>query len=175
MGIPTIETTLTLGWGQNSFQGQHPFTKRFDGIFGSLYAKPIKDLTFIGEVDGFNLNLGAQYDYKNFGFKASVVSLEQMLGTRTTAHRFSVGVSYLFDKYAEARGAQPLFMGQNAAATPNGTKETVLSPNQENNSSNNDLLEELKRLRQQREEAQKVLDDLKNQLKQMESESGNGQ
>jgi hypothetical protein len=54
------------------------------------------------------------------------------------------------------------------------TSETVVTPQKGGPASNNDLLDELKKLREQREQAQKVLEELKNQLKEMEAETDTG-
>ncbi len=167
-GIPIMETILTLGWGRNKFRGQAPLAHKFEGLFGSLSFTPMKNFSVIGEVDGFNINIGAQYNYQNFALKVGYVGLEE------NQSRVGVGLSYLFDKYADARKRPVLFLEEGVPSTAKGTKETIGAPTTGTAFSTNELLEELRRLRQQREQAQKVLEELRNQLKQMEEESSTG-
>lgn len=164
--IDVLETVISVGVGRNKFRGQVPIAKRFEGIFASISVQPVKNLTLVAEDDGFNLNFGAQYFYKNFTFKVSYVGVEEQEN-----NRIGLGITYLFDKYADPRQRPVLFMDETGTTNGKATSETVLTP-QEANSSNSDLLEELKKLREQREQAQKVLNELRNQLKEMETEAG---
>ncbi len=161
-GIQLLESAISLGVGRNKFIGQVSITKRFEGIFGSITIKPQKNVAITFENDGFNLNLGAQYAYKNFAFKVAYVGLEEQEN-----NRIGFAVSYLFDKFADAKRRPSLLMDEESASTK-GT-ESVISPTKGRDiNANKDLLDELKKLREQREQAQKVLDDLKGQLKEME-------
>ncbi len=163
-GLPLLETFFSLGVGRNRFKGQVSIAKRFEGIFGSVTIKPAKNMSLTFENDGANINLGVQYSYQKFSFKISYVGLEEQEN-----NRIGLGISYLFDKYADSR---------RKIYDPNSNtslKESELLKSQltgKDANVNSDLLDELKKLRDQREQAQKVLDDLKNQLQDMEEETG---
>jgi len=161
-GLKLLETFITVGYGGNKFKGQVDIARRFEGIFGSITVKPNKDLSFTIENDGFNINAGAQYSYKKFGFKLSYVAIEEQEN-----NRIGLGISYLFDKYADPRRKES-FMDDSDMRD----SEILKSPftGKEINA-NADLLEELKKLREQREQAQKVLNELRNQLQEMEEET----
>lgn len=160
-GLKLLETFITAGWGMNKFKGQVDIARRFEGIFGSITVKPHKDLSITFENDGFNLNAGAAYSYKKFAFKISYVAIEEQEN-----NRIGLSVSYLFDKYADPKRS---WLDDDMSSKES---EIIRSPftGREINA-NEDLLEELKKLREQREQAQKVLDDLRYQLQEMEEET----
>lgn len=160
-GLKLLETFITAGFGGNKFKGQVDIARRFEGIFGSITVKPHKDLSITFENDGFNLNAGAEYSYKKFAFKVSYVAIEEQEN-----NRIGLSVSYLFDKYADPRRS---FMDEDSALRESEIMKSPFSGKEIN--ANTDLLEELKKLREQREQAQKVLDDLRNQLQEMEEET----
>lgn len=160
-GLKLLESFITIGYGRNKFKGQVDIARRFEGIFGSITVKPHKDLSITFENDGFNLNAGAQYSYKKFGFKLSYVAIEEQEN-----NRIGFAVSYLFDKYADPRRR---IVDDDSALRES---EIMRSPfTGKEISANEDLLEELKKLREQREQAQKVLDELRDQLQEMEDDT----
>jgi len=163
-GLKLLETFITVGIGTNKFKGQVELAKRFEGVFGSITVKPHKDFSITFENDGFNLNIGAQYSYKNLGFKVSYVGLEEQEN-----NRIGIAVSYLFDKFADSRRKQ-IYDGSYTSRKTDLTDSQILG---QDINANSNLLEELKKLKVQREQAQKVLDDLRKQLKEMESDTGN--
>jgi hypothetical protein len=165
--INILETVLSLGFGRNKFRGQVALAHTFEGIFGSISVKPTKDVTLIAENDGFNLNLGAQYTYKNFAFKIAYVGLEEQEN-----NRIGIAFTYLFDKFADSRQRPTLYMDDKSSSSK--ASESLISPQKGRDvNANKDLLDELKKLREQREQAQKVLDNLKDQLKDMEDQPKN--
>jgi hypothetical protein len=160
--LPLLESVFSFGVGKNKFKGQDEIAKRFEGFFGSLTVKPEKNTYLIIEQDGFNINLGAEYYYKNFGFKISYVGLEEQEN-----NRIGIAISYLMDKFADKRRKE-----LEPPETYLPQKESELLDTQMTGRDvdvNKDLLEELKKLREQREQAQKVLDELRKQLKDMEN------
>lgn len=167
-GIKLLESAISLGVGRNKFIGQQSIAKRFEGIFGTLTIKPQQNMALTFENDGFNLNLGAQYTYKKFAFKVSYVGLEEQEN-----NRIGLAVSYLFDKFADTKHRPNLMLDEDTA-TSKGSESTITPTQGRDINANRDLLEELNKLREQREQAQKVLDELKNQLKDMEEESPTG-
>jgi hypothetical protein len=163
--LPLLESVFSVGVGKNKFLGQDHTAKRFEGFFGSITVKPEKNTYLVIEQDGFNINLGIEYYHKNFGFKLSYVGLEEQEN-----NRIGFAISYLFDKYADKRRKEI-----SVPAEPISGRESELLESHMNGKDvdvNKDLLMELQKLREQREQAQKVLDELRKQLKDMEEESG---
>jgi len=161
-GLPLLETVFSVGIGGNKFRGQHRIAKKFEGLFGSVSIKPEKNTSLTFENDGFNLNAGAQYSYRKFSFKISYVGLEEQEN-----NRIGIGISYLFDKYADSKRRPSLLMEEDSK-TSSGS-DVLKSPIKGRDiNANRDLLEELKKLREQREQGQKLLEDIKKQLKEIE-------
>lgn len=167
--IDVLEAVVSLGVGRNKFVGQIPIAKRFEGVFGSISVQPLKNLTLVVENDGFNLNLGAQYFYKNFTYKVSYVGVEEQEN-----NRIGLGITWLWDKWADPnQRPQPIFeVGVGPDKDKKAISSTLVTPPVDATSSNNDLLDELRKLREQRESSQKLLEELNKQLKEMETEAG---
>ena len=133
LGIPWM---FNVGIGSNRFVGQAK-SRYLNGLFASAEMSPIKDLALQGEFDGEDLNIGAKYSYKNFGFKVGVNALEDWFKDSDYKDniRIAFGVSYLFDKYAEAKRRPDLghyagygktpSMGEGVVETPIETGITV--------------------------------------------------
>ncbi len=173
-GIPAISTILNAGWGQNRFKGQIPRSKRLNGLFTSVEFAPVANMAILGEFDGHELNMGLKYSYRNFSAKIGYQAIEDLFKDYATGanKRFAFSVSYLFDKYADARRRPSLpieggLPGQQATAV-----EQVISPQQPGiQSSTDQILEELRRIRESREQAQKVLEELRRELLELEREA----
>ena len=171
-GIPSISTVFNAGFGRNRFIGQVKLTKKMEGVFGSVEFSPMLNLKIITEMDGHNINIGARYDVKNFSFKAGMLGLDESLKSDNPNTRLGLSVAYLFDKYADARKSpyRPGSPLPGGPASPTG--EQILKPETTaTQSSSNELLEELRRLRESREQAAKVLDELRQQLQDLEKEA----
>ncbi|MEN6398453.1 MAG: hypothetical protein ABFD01_05745 [Candidatus Cloacimonas sp.] len=133
LGIPWM---FNVGIGSNRFVGQAK-SRYLNGLFASAEMSPIKDLALQGEFDGEDLNIGAKYSYNNFGFKVGVNALEDWFKDSDYKDniRIAFGVSYLFDKYAEAKRRPDLghyagygktpSMGEGVVETPIETGITV--------------------------------------------------
>jgi hypothetical protein len=166
-GLPLLETIISIGMGGNKFKGQVSLAKKFEGIFGSISIKPQKDLSLTFENDGFNLNAGAQYAYKKFTFKVSYVGIEEQEN-----NRIGFGIAYFFDKFSDSK-QRPSMLFDDDTTSPKGS-DSIQSPIQGKEfNANRDLLEELKKLREQREQTQKVLDELTGQLKEIDEDTAN--
>ena len=102
MGIPWM---LNLGFGANRFVGQVSRSRYFNGFFTSLEMSPVKDLSLQAEYDGEDFNAGIKYSYKNFGIKLAGAAMEDLAKDNGYEDnlRIGVGLSYLFDKFAEAK------------------------------------------------------------------------
>jgi hypothetical protein len=163
--LPLLETVFSLGIGRNEFKGQEEIAKRFEGGFFSITIKPEKNTYLTIEDDGFNINLGAEYYYRNFGFKISYVGLEEQEN-----NRIGIAISYLFDKFADKRRKEIDTPETYSPEMQFELLETQMTGKEID--VNKDLLEELRKLREQREQAQKVLEELRKQLMEMEEETG---
>lgn len=102
IGIPWM---YNLGVGSNRFVGQVHRSRVFNGIFTSMEFSPLRDMTILSEYDGEDFNAGLQYSYKNWGVKLGASALEDLAKNNGYQDniRVAVGLSYLFDKYAEAK------------------------------------------------------------------------
>lgn len=127
LGIPWM---FNAGIGSNRFVGQAARARYFNGLFMSAEMSPIRDLSLQGEFDGEDLNVGAKYSYKNFGFKVGVSALEDWFKDSDYKDNFRVafGVSYLFDKYAEAKRRPDLGLYASHGKTPAAETGTVETP-----------------------------------------------
>ncbi|MDY0151644.1 MAG: hypothetical protein RBS43_05175 [Candidatus Cloacimonas sp.] len=116
MGIPWM---FNLGVGTNRFVGQVARSKLFNGVFSSIEMSPLRDLTIQGEYDGEDFNAGIKYSIKNWGIKVGASALEDLAKNNGYEDnlRMAVGLSYLFDKYAEAK-RRPDLMKFAAEALP---------------------------------------------------------
>jgi len=163
-GLKLMETYLTAGIGQNKFKAQTDFSKRFEGLFSSITTKPHKDLSFTFEFDGCDFNVGGAFSYHNIGLKVAYEGLEE-----EENNRFGIAITYLFDKYSTSKQRQGYWQ---VGGVSRGAE--MVSPELQGGTdkSNEVLMEELQKLREQREQAQKVLDALQEQLKKLEEESG---
>ncbi|PKN80993.1 MAG: hypothetical protein CVU48_00220 [Candidatus Cloacimonetes bacterium HGW-Cloacimonetes-1] len=171
-GIQELSTVLSAGFGRNRFVGQIPLTKKLEGLFFSAEFSPNAKMTFITEMDGHNINLGAKYNIKNFSVKLGYLGLEESLKDDNPNHRISLGLSYLFDKYADARRRPSMPDSQVGSGSSNVTQQQVgQSQSGVPNASANELMEELRKIRESRAESQKVLEDLRRQLLELEKEA----
>ena len=171
-GIPELSTVISGGFGRNRFVGQIELTKKLEGIFFSAEFSPNAKMSFITEMDGHNLNLGAKYNFKNFSAKLGYLGLEESLKEDNPNHRLSLGISYLFDKYADARRRPSMPDSQVLPGSSNVTQQQVgQAQSGVPNASANELMEELRKIRESRAESQKVLEDLRKQLLELEKEA----
>lgn len=101
-GVPWM---LSVGVGSNKFIGQVTRSRIFNGLFSSAEVSPFRNFAIQGEYDGYNFNAGLKYSYKNFGIKMGMQAIEDL--AKNTAYkdnlRIAFGLSYLFDKYSEAK------------------------------------------------------------------------
>jgi len=102
-----IPWMFNAGIGTQRFVGQVGRSRIFNGFFASAEVSPIPDLALQGEFDGQDFNVGVKYSYRNFGFKAGINAFEDWFKGSDSEYtkniRLALGVSYLFDKYAEAK------------------------------------------------------------------------
>ncbi|MBW6513566.1 MAG: YjbH domain-containing protein [Candidatus Syntrophosphaera sp.] len=197
---------FNLGWGQNRYTGQVARSRIFNGLFSSIEISPFKDFAIQGEYDGKDFNAGLKYTVKNFTFRLGGEALEDLAkGSEGNGYeknlRLAFGVSYLFDKYAEAkrrpelrRYAQDTDMDGTkivtggeipVGVTESGTSVSILTPGtslqspgivesssyKELSPEVKDLLAELRNLREERQKAQKALEDLRKWLQELQEQN----
>lgn len=104
-----INWMFNLGVGTNRFIGWVERSRIWNGIFYSIELSPLKNLALQGEFSGHEFNAGLKYSYKNFGIKVGIEALEDLVKTNGYEEnlRVAVGLSYLFDKYAEGKQVRP--------------------------------------------------------------------
>lgn len=171
-GIPELSTVVTGGFGRNRFVGQATLPKKLEGVFVGAEFSPFPALAVITEIDGHNLNLGVKYNWNNFSAKLGYLGFEESLKDENPNHRIALGLSYVFDKYADARRRPAMPDSPIASGSGSATQTQIIQSQTSASSSANDLFEELKRLRESREQAQKVLEELRQQLRELEKEAG---
>ncbi|MDY0217994.1 MAG: hypothetical protein RBR14_01395 [Candidatus Cloacimonas acidaminovorans] len=123
-GIPWM---FNLGIGSNRFVGQAPRARYLTGTFFSVEMSPVRDLTLQGEFDGEDINIGINYAYKNFGFKLGASAIEDRFKDSDYKNniRVALGISYLFDKYAEAKRRPDLGLYASYGKKPSAGGEVV--------------------------------------------------
>jgi hypothetical protein len=101
-GVPWM---FNIGLGTNRFVGQVPRSRIFNGLFTSVELSPMRDLALQLEFDGEDFNTGIKYSYKNFGAKLGMQAIEDFAKDNGYEDnlRIAFGLSYLFDRYSEAK------------------------------------------------------------------------
>ncbi|HPT72093.1 MAG TPA: hypothetical protein PLE74_07405 [Candidatus Cloacimonadota bacterium] len=155
-----LETVLTLGAGNNRFVGQNELSHKIKGVFVALEVKPSPTWSVIGEMDGYNLNAGVKANYKNFSGQFSMMELEQYQSLRV-----AVNVGYTFDKYVTTKRPNVLF-GLEGGQQEYAGRRTVTDP--EELKQGNELLDELRMIREKREQAEKELGEIKKILQEQQ-------
>lgn len=190
---------FNLGVGSNRYTGQVPRSRMFSGLFTSIEVSPFRNFSFQGEYDGKDFNAGIKYSIKNFALKLAGESVEDWAkksegnGWEKNT-RVAMGVSYLFDKYAESKRRPDLSRYAKTSdlegvevttgsEVPVGTEVTTLTPGtsttpgivgssayKELSPEVKDLLAELRSLREERQKAQKALEDLRKWLQELQEQ-----
>lgn len=151
--INYLETIITIGAGTNRFRGQNELSHKIDGVFVGLEVKPTPMWSVIAEMDGFNLNAAGKITYKNFSGQLTMMELEQFQSLR-----FGMNVGYTFDKYVTTKRPNVLF-GLEGGQQEFAGRRTVTKP--EEIKQGNELLDELRLIREKREQAEKELGEIK--------------
>ncbi len=101
-GMPWM---FNMGMGAHRFTGQVTRSRIFNGLFASAEMSPLRDLALQVEYDGQDFNAGIKYAWKNWGIKVGAQAVEDLAKDNGYEEnlRVAFGISYLFDKYAEAK------------------------------------------------------------------------
>jgi hypothetical protein len=102
LGMPWM---FNLGIGAHRFTGQVSRSRVWNGMFVSAEMSPVRDLAIQGEYDGHEFNAGLKYTLKNWGFRVGAQALEDLAKDNGYEDnlRVAFGISYVMDKYAEAK------------------------------------------------------------------------
>ncbi len=147
--IGNLPVRITLGAGTHRFVGTVPTSRKATGIFGSFILDPIPNMSVISEIDGHNFNFGLGYRYQNFSGKAIAYKIEEW---DRRDPKFGFTLSYLFDKYATAtERSDTVAPVRIIDRQPTGAREGA-------------TLDELQRIRRQRERAEKELEEIRRLL-----------
>lgn len=201
-----VSWMFNLGIGANRYSGQVPRSRYFGGLFSSVEISPLKDFAIQGEYDGKDFNAGVKYSIKNFTLRLGAEAVEDLAkGSEGNGYennlRVALGLSYLFDKYAEAqrrpdirRYAQDTDLDEGPIVTrgeipvdvtESGTQVSIVTPGtslqspgivessayKELSPEVKDLLAELRNLREERQKAQKALEDLRKWLQELQEQN----
>ena len=168
-----LETTLHFGIGGGRFIGRRSKVKDLHGAFGGVDLKPNKYVSLNAEIDSQNLNVGLNVYYKKLTVRACVYRLEDYFKAKESdnyGQKFAIGLKYTIDKYSEVK-ASDKDKAFHFNVTPKVKKKslgTLISEdnNIQNTDTTNPLLEELKLIRERRQQAEKELEEIKKLLQQ---------
>lgn len=198
-----VSWMFNLGVGSNRFTGQVPRSRWFSGTFASIEISPFRDFALQGEFDGKDFNAGVKYSFDNFTVKLCGEAVEDLAkesegNDYQNNTRIAIGVSYLFDKYAESQrrpDIRPIVRttdldnttvvtnGEVPVTTQTGTEVAITTPGtttpqlvetsayKELSPEAKELLAELRSLREERQKAQKALEDLRKWLQELKEQN----
>lgn len=169
-GLPIfsyIETVATVGIGsEQKYQGVGDISKDIKGLFTSVLFRPNKWFGVIGEVDGSMVNAGIDVNYNDFALRVALTELDEYFkGDRQSYDKlnFTLALSYTFNDYVK-ENKQPRIAGSNKEAI----RGTRVITNQDQLGETDDLLNELRAIRERREKAQKELEEIRKILEESE-------
>ena len=150
-GLPKIgdvPTRLTLGAGSHRFKSSGTLAGQFEGIFGAVQIEPARNFAIITEIDGHNLNTGLEYRYRNFASRLELYRIEEW---NRRDPKIGLTFSYVFDQLVAPEERQGF--------SPIQTFDRQLLEVREGTS-----LDELQRIRRQREKAEEELEEIRRLL-----------
>ncbi|MDP8231438.1 MAG: hypothetical protein P9L91_02080 [Candidatus Zophobacter franzmannii] len=168
-GLPVfsyIETVASIGIGSEAkYQGVGDLSKDFSGLFASVLFRPNKWFGVIGEIDGSMVNAGIDVNYNDFAVRVALTELDEYFKGDSSYDKlnFTFALSYTFNDYVK-ENKQPRIAGSNTDAI-RGTR--VIS-NQDQLGETDDLLKELRAIRERRANAQKELEEIRKILEESE-------
>ncbi len=168
-GLPVfsyIETVASLGIGsKQKYQGVGDLSSDFSGLFASVLFRPNKWFGVIGEVDGSMVNAGIDLNYNDFALRMAFTELDEYFKGDDSYDKlnFTFALSYTFNDYVK-ESKQPRIAGSNKDAI----RGTRVITNQDQLGETDDLLQELRAIRERRQKAQQELEDIRRILEESE-------
>ncbi|MBN2363037.1 hypothetical protein JXL83_02785 [candidate division WOR-3 bacterium] len=147
--FPRIPVILSFGIGSGRFQGERPRSEPLKGVFAGIEFRPVKNLRFIGDMDGKDWNLGTVFRANdNIELLMAWVEIEQTFGVKysvrpvpTEQQKLIIGVQFSFGP----------FFGSKALSVRRQRELEIMSNYQR----------ELEEIRRKREEAERELERLR--------------
>jgi hypothetical protein len=161
-GLPlanTLETTLNIGLGSRGYDTRGEYDKYMMGFFGGLQLRPAKGLTLIGEMRGMNFNGGLSYEFGNLKTTVGLIQIEDALKD-VASMTADFALTYTFDSLSEVKMKDQRAFQTGKTATG---EQLYVSP--ERSDAADMLKEELRKIQERRERAEKELDEIKNLMK----------
>jgi hypothetical protein len=129
------------------------------GFFGGLQLRPVKGLTLIGEMRGMNFNGGLSYEFGNLKTTVGLIQIEDALKD-VASMTADFALTYTFDSLSEVKMKDQRAFQTGKTATG---EQLYVSP--ERSDAADMLKEELRKIQERRERAEKELDEIKNLMK----------
>jgi hypothetical protein len=161
-GLPlanTLETTLNIGLGSRGYDTRGEYDQYLMGFFGGLQLRPVKGLTLIGEMRGMNFNGGLSYEFGNLKTTVGLIQIEDALKD-VASMTADFALTYTFDSLSEVKMKDQRAFQTGKTATG---EQLYVSP--ERSDAADMLKEELRKIQERRERAEKELDEIKNLMK----------
>ncbi len=168
-GLPVfsyIETVASVGFGsEQKYQGVGELSEDFSGLFASVLFRPNKWFGVIGEVDGSMVNAGLDINYNDFALRMALTELDEYFKGDESYDKlnFTFALSYTFNDYVN-ESKQPRVARSNKEAI----RGTRVIQNQDQLGETDDLLQELRAIRERRQKAQQELEDIRRILEESE-------
>ena len=162
-----LETTIHLGVGSRRFEGKRSKVKDLHGFFGGIDLKPNKYVSFNGEIDSQNLNMGVNVYYKNFTIRACVYRLEDFFKDKDSGNygqKFAIGIKYTLDTFSDIKASQKDGYLKSTVPPKERTMTRTLPETPSVDYDSNPLLEELRLIRERRKQAEKELEEIRKLL-----------
>jgi len=153
-----LEATFHLGMGARRFRGRGSKSAYASGILLGMEIKPAKWLTFSGEIDGQDGNLGLDFIIKNITLGFGIYHFEDLISTNS-GDKYAINVKYTLDALSDLKASEKRRKVSMAHYMNNRTYMG------EEGSS---LEEELERIRERREQSEKELEEIKKLLQEQD-------
>ena len=156
--FPALGLTFHGGIGSGRFQAaEGRRAEKLHGIFLGMEMSPVRQLTFIFEEDGLDINMGIVFTpVEGLGIKAAITEIEQNFGLESdtssrdpkTVTKLALGLSYRFDFFRRSVSR----------------KERLLEVLREQEEENEALQRELEDIRMRRMKAEDEIEQLRQKL-----------
>jgi len=157
--VPYLESTMHLGIGSRRFKGNLKLSKQLAGLFVGFEAKPVRWMSMLAEMDGYNLNAGLKFKYKNVALRTCAYRVEE-LDRREL--KYAVNLIYTLDNFSQVKLSDENY-GHAKRGTVVPGKQIITKKGDVVYGS--PLLDELEAIRERRKRAEKQLEEIRELLK----------